>query len=216
MNSRAEGFDRRLAVYAALATRNRIIAVLRIGLPLLGALVLGIFILQILLASLGNNFGIGKVSFNGDAVTVDTPSYSGVMADGDIYKVSAQLAQTAVTSLNVIQLTDAGLTLTKPDGTTMTAHATTGSFETLGQIVTVPGTAEVSDSKGNAGTLQKVEVDLPRQILKATGPVKLSFADGATVESSGLTYDAKADRWDFGRATLTVPASTDDGVEQSP
>ena len=85
MNSRAEGLDRRLAVYSALATRNRIIAVLRIGLPLLGALVLGIFILQIQLASLGNNFGIGKVSFNGDAVSVDTPSYSVVMADGDIY-----------------------------------------------------------------------------------------------------------------------------------
>ena len=211
MNARAENTAQRGAIYASLRARNRFIAVLRIALPVLGALVFSVFVAQIVIASFVSNFGIGKVSFNGDTVKVDTPSYSGIMADGDVYKVSAEAAETGIKSFNIIELRNALLELTKPDGTRMTARAGAASFETLGQIVTVPGVTEVGDSKGDSGTLARVVVDLAQQTVKATGKVNLSLAGGATVESDGLSYDPKTGIWDFNKATLTVPDTDDEG-----
>ena len=112
MTLRAETAEQRFAIYSRLRTRNRLVSILRVALPVAGALVFLVFVAQLLLASLANNFGIGKISFTGSSVVVDTPSYSGVMANGDIYKVSAEGAQAAVANLNVIELKNAALQLT--------------------------------------------------------------------------------------------------------
>jgi hypothetical protein len=215
MNARAETAEKRLALHAALDQRNRIVSILRIALPALGALVVAAFFLQILLASLATSFGIGRVSFSGDTVVVDTPSYSGVMADGDLYKLSAEGAATAITNLNLINIRNATLLVTKPDGRQMTARAAASSFETLSQMMTVPGTAEVSDSLGNSGTLQQVVVDVPHQTLQAAGSVFLKLADGTTVEASALDYSARTGIWTFDKATLTVPLPEDDAGEDA-
>lgn len=216
MNLRAETAEQRHAIYSRLGTRNRIVSILRVALPVAGALVFLVFVAQLLLASLANNFGIGKISFSGNSVTVDTPSYSGVMANGDIYKISAGGAQAPVANLNVISLNNASLTLTKPDGMSMSAHAGTGLFESLRQIVRVPGAAEVSDSRGNSGTLNDVVADLAAQTLKASGAVNISLSSGMSVRSDGLNYDSKANRWDFGHATVTLPLNATDGSGGSP
>jgi lipopolysaccharide export system protein LptC len=216
MNLRAETAEQRFAIYSRLQTRNRFVSILRVALPVAGALVFLVFVAQLLLASLTNNFGIGKISFSGSSVVVDTPSYSGVMANGDVYKVSAGGAQAAVASLNIINLTNASLQLTKPDGTQMSAEAASGSFESLRQIVRVPTTAKVSDSRGNSGTLSNVVADLARQTLKASGPVTVSLSSGMNVQSDSLSYDAKANRWDFGHATVTLPLDATDGSGGSP
>jgi lipopolysaccharide export system protein LptC len=215
MTTRAESDERRHARYNGLRLRNRLIGILRIGVPLLGILVFLIFAAQIFLASLGNQFGIGKVSFSGDTVTVDTPTYSGVMANGDVYRISAEAAETTVTDLNVINLKNALLVLTKPDGSTMTARAMAGAFETLGQIMTVPGTAEVIDSTGNSGTLDQIVVDLPKQTLKATGHVVIHLEGGRTVDGDGLDYEAKTDIWTFGKSTMTLPDIAGDAPDKA-
>ncbi|HTJ56023.1 MAG TPA: hypothetical protein VL418_00470 [Devosiaceae bacterium] len=216
MAARTETAERRLAIYGALTTRNRIITWLRFGLPLLGVLVFLGFVLQIYIASLGANFAIGRIRFSGDAVMVDTPSYSGVMPDGDVYKISAAGAQASIGNLNVIDLQRPLLKLTKPDGSQMTAEAGTAAFETLGQVVSVPGTAEVSDSRGNSGVLQNVVVNLPKQTVMASGKVSMTLSGGMKVTSDSLAYDAKTDHWDFGRATVTLPVDSEEDPGDSP
>jgi hypothetical protein len=215
MTARADTAAQRLALYEGLVQRNRIVSILRIGLPLLGLLVVVLFFLQIFIASLVNPFGIGRVHFAGDTVAVDTPTYSGVMANGDLYTISAEGASTAVTALDVIDITNGSLTLKRTDGEVMMARASRAAFETGGQILTIPGTATVADSDGDSGTLQQVVIDVPRQTLKATGPVHLISKDGSTVQSGGLSFDAKTGIWDFGRATLTVPESEDPAAAQA-
>jgi len=201
----ADTVAQRSALYQRLVLRNRLISVLRIGLPLLGLLVVAIFFLQIFVASLLDSFGIGKVSFAGDTVVVDTPSYSGVMANGDLYTLSAEGASTAVTSLDVIDIKNGSLTLKRANGEVMMARAGTAKFATGRQELTIAGTATVADSGGDSGTLQDVLISVPAQTLKANGPVHLISQDGSTIAANGLTYDAKTGIWDFGRATLTVP-----------
>jgi lipopolysaccharide export system protein LptC len=209
--ARAETAARRAAIYARLKGRNQTIGVLRIGLPILGIAVFAVFAAQIFLANLSKQFGIGQVSLSGDTVTIDTPSYSGTMDNGTVYKVSAASARTSVTDLNVINMQDAILLLTKPDGSQMTARAAAGSFETLTQVMTVPGTAIISDSDGNAGTLDKVTVSLPGQTLVAEGPVWITMGSGMTIKAEGLDYTAKDALWKFrGRSTVTLPQTPGD------
>ncbi len=208
MTARAETTEQRSAVYRALVGRNRTITVLRLVVPALGILAFAWFAIHIFLASFVGQFNIGNIRFAGGTVIVDTPSYSGVMADGDIYKVGAEAANTAVTNLDVINLTNASLLLTKPGGTKMMATAGAGSFDTVTQVMTVPATAEMSDSSGNKGVMNQVVVNLPEQTLKAGGHVHITTPDGMVIDGQGLDYVAKTSVWTFGRTTVTLPDST--------
>lgn len=205
MSARAETAAQRLQIFNGLKARNRIVGILRIGVPSIGVVVVLGLAAQILISSISNDFGIGRVTVNGDSVTVDTPTFAGIMANGNTYKISAQGAHTALTNLTTIDLNKAAVVLVKPDGTQMTARADNAALETLGQTVTIPGTTQVSDSLGSTGTLDKVFINWPRQTLKASGKVAMQMAGGATIDADGLDYDSKTAVWTFKHATLIVP-----------
>ena len=205
MSARAETAEQRLRIFSALGARNRIVGILRIGVPSIGVVVFLGVAAQILIGGIANDFGIGRVTVNGDQVTVDTPTYAGIMSNGDTYKISAEGAHTALTDMSVIDLSHVSFALVKPDGTQMSAQSETAALETIRQTVTVPGTTKVSDSTGNRGTLDKVFIDWPRQMMKASGKVSMQMNDGATIVADTLDYSAKTAIWTFKNATLTVP-----------
>jgi lipopolysaccharide export system protein LptC len=220
VTARAETTEQRSAVYRGLVGRNRTVSVLRIIVPALGVLAFAWFAVHIFLASFVGQFNVGKIKFDGGTVIVDTPSYSGVMADGDIYKVGAEAANTSVTNLDVINLTNASLLLTKPSGARMMATAGAGAFNTVSQVMTVPGAATMSDSSGNKGVMNQVVVNMPDQTLKAAGHVHITTPDGMVIDGDTLDYVAKTSVWTFGRSTVTMPDSTgggdDDKTEAQP
>jgi hypothetical protein len=207
MTARAETAALRLATLRRLDVRNRLVSALRLGVPALGLSVFLVFAGQVLLASLGSNFRIGEVSFSGNTVTVDTPSYSGVMDNGDVYTLAAEAAHTTASDLNLIALDRPRLELTKPSGVRMTATAAAGTFDTLTQVMTLPGLARVSDSDGNRGTLEAVTVDLHDQTLTASGRALITMGDGMTIDAAGLAYDARTSEWRFGHARVVLPST---------
>jgi hypothetical protein len=87
----------------------------------------------------------------------------------------------------------------------LTATAAAGAFNTVNQVLSVPGSAVVHNSAGDAGTLNDVVFNLPDQTLKALGKVAITMADGTKIEADGLDYDAKTSVWTFGRSTVTLP-----------
>jgi len=202
--------QQRLARRQALVARNRLVSILRIGLPALGIVVVVLFFLQILLASFLNDFRIGNITVSGDSVAIDTPSYSGVTADGDLYTISAQGASTAITNLNLIAISNGELAVTQPDGEQMWARTAHGSFDSIAQTMTIPGVADVSNSSGDKGTLRQVVVDVPHKLLTASGPVAIQFQDGSKLAAEGMRYDAHTRIWTFDRATLVVPDAGED------
>src|ERR1051325_6342177 len=113
----------RARVYAGLEQRNRLVGILRIGLPALGLLVLAGLVLQILVASLLDQFGISNVRIDRENLVVDTPSYSSMTADGTMYSVASQSAQAALGDTDLLHLNKAALTVTKPDGSWLKADA---------------------------------------------------------------------------------------------
>jgi len=214
--SRSATADQREAMYGRLSLRNRLVAMLRIIVPTVGALVLIGIVGQILLASLGVDFSIGRVSVQQDRIVVDVPRYDGVMADGSIYSVTAGSASAAITSPDVVDLVGAQAVLSQPNGRVMSARADDGRLHMGSQKVEISGVASIDDSFGTTGTLTDSLVDWPAQTLLAKGPVHFEFNDGSVLDGAGLTYDAAKRIWTFERATLTVPSRQMDEQPETP
>ena len=195
----------RLAIYRGLEARNRIVSILRVGIPALGVVALSALMLQIYVSSRTSRFGVGQIAVSSDSVTVETPEYSGVLDDGTAYRVSAIAAQAAVDATDRIGLSQASLTMLRPDGVTMLADARAAVLDTTSQLVEIAGIAEVSNSLGTSGVLRNSVFDYTAQRLVANGPVSIDYEDGTALVAEGLTYDAVTLVWTFTRATVTLP-----------
>ena len=195
----------RLAIYRGLQARNRVVSILRIGIPALGIVALSALMLQIYVSSRTSRFGIGQIAVSSESITVETPEYSGLLDDGTAYRVSATSAQAAVDATDRIGLTDASLTMVKPDGVTMLVDARAAVLDTTNQLVEVEDIAEVSNSLGTSGLLRNSVFDYAAQRLTGNGPVDIDYHDGTTILAEGLTYDATTLIWTFTRATVTLP-----------
>ena len=204
MNLHADAAQR-LAVYRRLEARNRVVAVLRIGVPALGVIALSLLMLQIYVSSTASRFGISQIMVSPESVTVETPQYSGLLDDGTAYRVSASSAQAAIDATDRIGLSQAALTMVKPDGVTIEVEASDAVLDTAGQVVEIAGMAEVADSLGTAGILFDSVFDYETQHLTGRGPVSVDYADGTRIEAEGLAYDATTMVWTFNRATVTLP-----------
>ena len=197
----------RLAIYRRLTTRNRVVAVLRIGVPILGALVLIGLVGQIYLSSLGSRFGVGRIAVTQDRVIVDAPEYEGILDDGSHYRIVAAAAAAELEATDILDLTDVALTVTRPTGVATTLSAGQAQLDTTNELVTIPGTTQVLDSTGTTGRFDNSVFDWAAQTLTSQGHVVVDYADGTHLEAEGLVYDSIAMVWTFTRATVTLPST---------
>lgn len=204
MNLHADAAQR-LAIYRGLEARNRIVAILRVGVPALGVIALAALMLQIYVSSRTSRFGISQIVISADSVTVETPEYSGVLDDGTAYRVSATAAQAAVEATDRIVLSDASLAMDKPDGIAMQVNAASAILDTTALTVEIADIANISNSLGTSGILRDTVFDYAAQRLDGRGPVSIDYQDGTQIEAEGLVYDAVALVWTFTRATVTLP-----------
>ena len=206
MNQQADTAQR-LATYQRLAARNRLVGILRIGVPLLGAITLAVLIGQIYISSLGSRFGIGRIAVTPDRISVDAPEYSGVMEDGTSYRIWATGAEAAPDATNLITLTEAALSMQRADGVRMDISAPRAVLDSTAQTVQIADVAYVEDSTGTSGVVHDSIFDYAAQKLVGHGPVTIDYADGTTLVGTGMTYDARASVWTFAQADVTVPST---------
>lgn len=203
----------RLAIYQRLAGRNRLVAVLRIGVPALGIVLLASLLLQIYVSSLGSRFGVGRIAVTRDSITVDAPEYAGLLEDGSAYRVWATSAAAAADATDLIALTNAAMTLHRATGVTMQVNAVAAQLDTARQLVLIDGEAQVQDTSGTSGVFKQSEFDWNAQILTANGPVHIDYADGTTLDADGMVYDSVAMVWTFSNANVTLPDTPDSDPE---
>lgn len=193
--------------YQRLARRNGRVAVLRLAVPVLGAVVLGGLMAQIYLASLTGRFDIAQLTVTPDTVTIEAPVYVGTLADGSSYRVWAETAMAATAQSELIDLRQAQLVINRIDGVQLTMQAAQAQLDMASQITLVPGVAEVADSTGTSGTLRDSVFDWHAQVLTTRGPVAIDYADGSAVRAEGLVYDAAQILWTFDRSVVTLPST---------
>jgi hypothetical protein len=193
------------ALYGDLRRRNRLVGVLRIAVPALGVAVVAALAIQFASAGLTPDFTVQRVAVERDRLLVEGPSYTGRMADGSVYLLTAEAASAALDRPSLIDLSGASATLTGTDGTVRTARAASATFDNDTQALDVPGVAEIGDNKGSSGTLANVHLDVGAQVLTTKGAVRLNFTGGQTLTAEGMRYYATSGIWHFDAVTFTLP-----------
>jgi len=195
----------RLAIYRRLERRNRLVAILRIGVPALGVIVLAVLLGQIYLSSLTGRFGVGSVSVTREAVTIETPEYAGVLDNGTTYRVWSRSAAAAIDAPDQITLGESELIMHRPSGLVTQISSENALLDIGADIVTIPGIAVIDESSGTTGTVADSVFDYAAQTLLSKGPVHIDYADGTILNGVGMTYDADKAIWTFSRVTVTLP-----------
>jgi hypothetical protein len=191
--------------YDRLRWRNRLVGLLRLGVPLVGSAILAGLLVQIYLSSFTGRFSIDRLSVTPEAVVIDAPEYVGTLTDGSSYRVWAETARARAEQSDLIDLFNAQLVLNRIDGVQLTMQADAAQLDTTNQLTLVPGPAEVADSTGTTGTLNDSVFDWASQRLTSRGKVAIDYADGSTIRAEGLTYDAGAVVWTFSGSVVTLP-----------
>lgn len=199
--------EQRGAIYDALVRRNRLVGVLRIGLPALGAIIFGGLLLQLYLGSLVPDFGFANISVDRNNLLVEAPSYSGVGSDGTVYKVEAGAASAALGNTDLIHMHGARFTMTRPDGSDFLAEADTARLQLSSQLITVEGNTRITGDLGVAGTIADARIDIDAQSLVSEGAAALVFRNGATLDAETMSYDGRTEQWQFNRVTLEFPST---------
>jgi len=207
MVSRTETAEQRLAIYRGLGAHNRFIAVLRIGVPVLGLLVFVLLMGQIYLANLGKDFGMGGLTIDRSMAMVQAPRYSGVMPDGTTYSVVAGEARAPLTASDKIELIDTSIVFTNADASRTKAETKSAILDTKTQNVEVAGQGDVSGSDGTTGQFFNTLIDWPAQTFTSTGGAQLQFADGTTLDAKKAVYDLEKGVWTFSNVTVTMPST---------
>lgn len=192
-------------IYRRLTARNRVVAVLRIAVPAMGVLALAGLVAQIYISSLMGRFGIGQITVTRESIAIEAPEYAGLLEDGSTYKVRATTARASLAASDQVQLSEAHVTLVRTSGVTMDVDAASARLDMSRRIVMVDGPAHIADSTGTVGTIEKSTFDWTAQTVTGEGPVDITYADGAHLLATGMTYDAKTTIWTFGRVMLTLP-----------
>jgi len=206
MNLQADAVERQ-AIYRRLEARNRIVAILRVGVPALGVLVLVSLLGQIYVSSLTSRFGVGRIEVTRDSVTIETPEYSGVLDNGTTYRVWAEAAQAAIDATDQIALSQGELSMVRTNGVETRINARQAILDTGAETVTIAGLADITESTGTTGTIVDSVFDYATQTLIGHGAVHIDYADGSTLDGVGMTYDASRAVWTFSNANVTLPST---------
>lgn len=212
--ARTETAQQRAAIFAALTRRNRLVRVLRVGLPAIGAILLSGLVLQVYIGSLVPDLGFANVTIDRDNLVVGAPVYSGTGTDGTTYAVRAATARTSFTNIDAIDLTDAVFDMVRPaDAPSFTARAHRSRLTLSSQVVTVDGVTDVEGSDGLAGTVVDAVLDVEAETLDSSGAVDLTLPDGTNVKAATMSYDGKTQIWTFRRATVLLDTTPGEVVD---
>lgn len=195
--ARTETFEQRSAIYASLTVRNRIIGLLRVGLPAIGAIIFLGLILQLYLGTFVPDFGFARMSIDRDNLVFETPSYAGTGGDGTAYALSASSARASLSNTDIIHLNDAALTMEQPGGQEFSAIAEAARFSISGQQMTVDGTTTITSNSGLTGTLEDATINVVKESLDAPGGAVIDLGDGTRLESTGMSYKGEDRLWTF-------------------
>lgn len=190
---------------ARLAWRNRVVAILRVAVPLGGVLLFAALVGQIWLASLARQYGVAGITIDRGHLVVDTPQYTVTNPDGTRYILGAKSAEAELGNPNLIGLTGATLNFERPGEPAFFLSADAAILDTGSQIVDVPSAMMLTRADGLEGSATGVHADLARHVAHADAAVAVKFANGTTIDADTMDYDGDTKTWIFTRATVVIP-----------
>jgi hypothetical protein len=192
------------AILSKLLLRNRLVAILRIGVPAIGIVVFAALALQIYVGNLVAQYGISGVFIDRGNLVVETPSFEASGADGTLYSMAAEAARASLTQPDELVLTGATLNIAPPGAPFYRAIAKGAIFSTTTQELRIDGSLEVAGESGMQGTIDGLMVNMQKRSALANGAVQLAFPDGTAFNAASMSYDSEGRTWHFTKVNMTL------------
>lgn len=180
------------AAFAEAARHSRRVTLLRKGLPIAAAAVLGLYFISA--AVLRMSFG--PISASVDAVTVSdgklrmvNPKLEGFDRARGGYVIRADYADQDVTDPSQIELTALRAEMRQNDDDWSLMLAARGEFDTKKEQLEMLDGIDISTSSGLVGRMERATLDMKTQTLESKRPVRFEMING-TVDAKGLRYEA--------------------------
>lgn len=196
--------------YRRARRHSRLVAVLKIGLPLLAlAIVVGGIAVTWLARSLPDNISVSSTSIEDGRVVMQDPRLSGYDGQNRPYSM---VAKKALQSLNGggIDLEGVDANLTVSDNVTATIQSAKGHYDPNKQTLQLFGGLKVVASNGMTIRLEKADVNLTGGRLVGDGPVNITMPN-QRIQSGNIVVAHGGQAITFGdRVKMTLlPNGTD-------
>ena len=205
--------------FRAARRHSRLVRMLRISIP--AVVVLGTTVIVLItyfnpLRMLGPlPIDVGSLVVSGSKITMEHPRLSGFTNDARAYELSADAAKQDLTKPDLIELRNLRATVEMQDKATIEMLATTGTYDSKGEMLKLDQNIMLSSSTGYSGHLSEAMIDMRKGYVVSKHPVELQLLQG-TLNANRLEIIDSGDlvRFDGGvNMTLMLSNADKTGVQ---
>ena len=205
--------------FRAARRHSRLVRMLRISIP--AVVVLGTTVIVLItyfnpLRMLGQlPIDVGSLVVSGSKITMEHPRLSGFTHDARAYELSADAAKQDLTKPDLIELHNLRATVEMQDKGTIEMLATTGTYDSKGEMLKLDQNIMLNSSTGYSGHLSEAMIDMRKGYVVSKHPVELQLLQG-TLNANRLEIIDSGDlvRFDGGvNMTLMLSNADKTGVQ---
>lgn len=205
--------------FRAARRHSRLVRMLRISIP--AVVVLGTTVIVLItyfnpLRMLGQlPIDVGSLVVSGSKITMEHPRLSGFTNDARAYELSADAAKQDLTKPDLIELRNLRATVEMQDKATIEMLATTGTYDSKGEMLKLDQNIMLNSSTGYSGHLSEAMIDMRKGYVVSKHPVELQLLQG-TLNANRLEIIDSGDlvRFDGGvNMTLMLSNADKTGVQ---
>ena len=200
--------------FRAARRHSRLVRMLRISIP--AVVVLGTTVIVLItyfnpLRMLGQlPIDVGSLVVSGSKITMEHPRLSGFTNDARAYELSADAAKQDLTKPDLIELHNLRATVEMQDKATIEMLATTGTYDSKGEMLKLDQNIMLSSSSGYSGHLSEAMIDMRKGYVVSKHPVELQLLQG-TLNANRLEIIDSGDLVRFdGGVNMTLMLSNAD------
>jgi len=200
--------------FRAARRHSRLVRMLRISIP--AVVVLGTTVIVLItyfnpLRMLGQlPIDVGSLVVSGSKITMEHPRLSGFTHDARAYELSADAAKQDLTKPDLIELRNLRATVEMQDKATIEMLATTGTYDSKGEMLKLDENIMLSSSTGYSGHLSEAMIDMRKGYVVSKHPVELQLLQG-TLNANRLEIIDSGDLVRFdGGVNMTLMLSNAD------
>lgn len=203
---------------APLGLHSRIVAVLKVGLPLVAVgMIAAMFLIQTDdRTGREIQFSQGDIDALGEGLRITNPTFSGTTRDGDLFRFDADLVIPDAAPPTRAEITGLSGELKSQDGTTLRLTAEAGSLDIESQHLDLSGDVRIETSDGYRMDSEMVAVDLQGGVLRSDAPIRtvgpLGSIEAGTLAIENEAPGAPSRRISFGNGVrlIYLPSSAAD------
>ena len=200
--------------FRAARRHSRLVRMLRISIP--AVVVIGTTVIALItyfnpLRMLGPlPIDVGSLVVSGSKITMEHPRLSGFTNDARAYELSADAAKQDLTKPDLIELHNLRATVEMQDKATIEMLATTGTYDSKGEMLKLDQNIMLSSSTGYSGHLSEAMIDMRKGYVVSKHPVELQLLQG-TLNANRLEIIDSGDLVRFdGGVNMTLMLSNAD------